>query len=202
MAVVCVASSQDVLDRFGTPSGSWQRADRLGPEDRRAFLAARQLTVALAEHLTGRARSAAELRQLCPTCGAADHGRPSLDGLSVSWSHAASAVAAVVGDVAPVAVDLQPLDDRAAVGDVLPAYVLGPDADPLSSWVERETLVKLGAISLDEALTLPERDLAQRVEDRPTCWVDLPTRTCVAVAAIGGVPVGQVSVSALVAGPV
>ncbi|MFC6345338.1 hypothetical protein ACFP8W_25365, partial [Nocardioides hankookensis] len=87
----------------------------------------------------------------------------------------------VVGEGVAAALDVQPLADVSAVADVLPEELLGPGGDPVSSWVRREALVKLGLLSLDRAIALTEDEVDGRDDTTSACWVDLPTGTCVAV---------------------
>ncbi|HEY0952890.1 hypothetical protein [Nocardioides sp.] len=179
--LACVTSSAVALETLGEPVGRWPRAERLRAEDRRDFLAARQLTVALATRLTGRSWAATDLHQSCGTCGGVDHGKPALGTLSVSWSHAAGTVAAAVSDDRRVAIDIQRIADAPAVREVLAETSAGGGADPVSAWVVREALVKLGVVSLSEAVTLSGREVAALAAPGSISWVDPTTECCVAL---------------------
>ncbi|MFB9313014.1 4'-phosphopantetheinyl transferase family protein [Nocardioides plantarum] len=124
--------------------------------------AARPLAERLVATHTGRAE--VRLTQTCAECGG-QHGRPQVvgGGAHVGWARSAGLVAAVVADV-PCAIDVESLAVLRAGPlplDLFPpaeqAWVAAQD-DRVRAfarlWVRKEVLVKLGDVSLDEALGL------------------------------------------------
>ncbi len=137
---------------------------------RRDFLAAHTLARLCAARVVRSPHNRLTLVQLCPTCGANGHGRPSIreiPALHLSLSHTPGYVAAVAG-WNPIGVDVERLgriDVDSTVAELLltPAERTRMDAAPdrnrafLRSWVRKEALVKLGVLSLD---ALTSADLA------------------------------------------
>lgn len=130
------------------------------PSDDRG--AARALARQLVRDRTG--RDDVRFAQTCAECGG-PHGRPQVvgGGVHVGWSRTAGLVAAVVADV-PCAVDVESLPSLRTT--TLPLALLdsrerawtAAQPDPARAfaelWVRKEVLVKLGDLSLDEALGL------------------------------------------------
>ncbi|WP_456877477.1 4'-phosphopantetheinyl transferase family protein [Geodermatophilus sp. SYSU D00710] len=178
------------------------------PADRESYVAAHVLVRHCAAALTGRAVGTLELVQRCAECGSADHGRPSLAGLPevhVSLAHTRGAVVAAA-DWHPVGVDLEgpPAGGTgpAVLGSALtPAELerVRESADPatafLRHWVRKESLVKVGAATLDD-LSRIEVDLCPGQDPSgPTVgrfgsldvadWFDDALRVAVGVAGTG-----------------
>lgn len=159
-----VSPSADVLARWPEPRGALGAPER---ERADAFHAAADAADFVAAHLLARECVTAltgvvpvRLGQHCATCGG-PHGKPYVRGLSgvhVSWSHSRGHVAAVAAQV-PVGVDLEtrtrPHDvarlvrRTATPGEAAQILRDGdPEAAYLRMWVAKESLVKVGAISL------------------------------------------------------
>lgn len=131
-----------------------------GPE------AARRLAARLVATRTG--RPDVRLTQTCTECGG-PHGRPVVvgGGAHVGWSRSAGVVAAVAAD-RPCAIDVEalaPLRTQGVPLDLYPAPEqtwIRTQPDPVRAfarlWVRKEVLVKLGDVTLDEALALDVRD--------------------------------------------
>ena len=151
-------------DRLGRPERL--RAQRFRREgDRLDFIGAHLLAREVVAELMGVAADEVHLAQSCAECGADDHGRPhvSVPGLPpvfTSWSHSAGRVGAVAA-LSPVGFDLERVTGNQAVTGA-GAHVLSPGesaqvrdaADPrvafLHWWTRKESLVKVGAIELDD----------------------------------------------------
>jgi phosphopantetheinyl transferase len=124
---------------------------------------------ALARRLVTRLTGTTDARftQACAECGG-PHGRPQVvgGGGHVGWSRSDGLVAAVAADV-PCAVDVESLARLRTTPLPLDLYPPGERAwvaaqdDPVRAfarlWVRKEVLVKLGGVSLDEALGLDVR---------------------------------------------
>lgn len=145
------------LDRAGALRSAGDRDD---------FLAAHALVRLCAGRLLGRPAQSLTVVQSCGRC-TRPHGRPSLaeaPGTGVSLAHTRGWVAAAAAP-GPVGVDVEVLDGRAldwraaalactekelaalrAAGDPRRAF--------LRQWVRKESLVKVGAGTLDEAARL------------------------------------------------
>ncbi|MET9514324.1 4'-phosphopantetheinyl transferase superfamily protein [Streptomyces sp. NPDC002994] len=139
------------------------RADALrSAGDRDDFLAAHALVRLCAGRLLGRPAHSLTVVQSCGECDR-PHGRPGLveaPALGVSLSHAPGWVAAVAAH-GPVGVDVEK-DDGAELDWRLAQRVCGerelaalrahatPGRAFLRQWVRRESLVKVGAATLDE----------------------------------------------------
>ncbi|WP_170286009.1 4'-phosphopantetheinyl transferase family protein [Nocardioides rubriscoriae] len=144
----------------GVPGLTRTAVAETGGEDGRR--AARTLARRLVTEATGHAD--VRFTQVCAQCGG-PHGRPTVVGgdAHVGWSHTAGLVAAVVAD-APCAIDVESLPrvrERDLPLDLLAtderAWVAAqPDAARAFAelWVRKEVLVKLGEVTLDEALGL------------------------------------------------
>lgn len=140
-------------------------------------------------------RDGVVVRQVCGECGG-PHGRPQVVGADahVGWSRSAGVVAAVVADE-PCAIDVQALDPLRTQG--IPLDLCSPgerdwvvvQADPVRAftglWVRKEVLVKLGEVTLDEALAV---DVRASLDGRPVLGrtlVELDATAYDAVAAWG-----------------
>lgn len=161
-----MAPSADVLARWPDPRGALgaterERADAFHEAaDAGDFVAAHLLARECVTALTGATPVA--LEQRCATCGG-PHGKPYVRGLPdihVSWSHSRGHVAAVAAR-APVGIDVEARTRthdiaRLARRTATPAeaeQILrddDPDAAYLRMWVAKESLVKVGAITLAE----------------------------------------------------
>lgn len=177
-------------------------------------------------HLLARACAAAALAvpltdvqtvQTCETCSG-PHGRPRIDGhpdVHVSWSHSAGTVAAVVTR-SPVGVDVErrrPVRDGSLPSTVLTSgerRLLGdlPSADDaaLRQWVRKESLVKLGRLTLDDVTAVGLEEVLGRRHDRPHALtvagaslqlLDLGSTADPFVGAIVGVDLEQLAVLAV-----
>jgi 4'-phosphopantetheinyl transferase len=142
------------------------RAQRFRREDDRLdFIAAHLLAREAVAELLGVAFGEVQLTQSCPGCGGDDHGRPhvSVPGrppVFTSWSHSAGRIGAVAALV-PVGFDLERVGGSQDLPEIS-EQVLSPRevaqvrfaADPriafLHWWTRKESLVKVGAISLDD----------------------------------------------------
>ncbi|MFD3675923.1 4'-phosphopantetheinyl transferase family protein [Streptomyces sp. NPDC058613] len=145
------------LDRAGALRSAGDRDD---------FLAAHALVRLCAGRLLGRPAHSLTVVQSCGRCPR-PHGRPSLaeaPGTGVSLAHTRGWVAAAAAP-GPVGVDLEavdgrPLDWRAAAQACTEKELaaLRAAVDPrrafLRQWVRKESLVKVGAGTLDEAARL------------------------------------------------
>ena len=132
--------------------GRWERLAEAA--DRDAYLAAHCLVRQVAAELLG-GTGHLVLRQSCPRCTGADHGRPAIEGhpaIHVSLSHARGMVAAIAAG-SPCGIDVE------AIGDI-PDDVLtdtertwaGRDlARRTRLWVRKEAWVKVSGASLDRA---------------------------------------------------
>ncbi|WP_017933700.1 4'-phosphopantetheinyl transferase family protein [Nocardioides sp. Iso805N] len=131
--------------------------------DREAYLAAHVLVRLVASELAGVAPERLVLAQQCPSCGGADHGRPSIAGLPdvhVSLSHARGVVAAVAAGGA-CGIDVEPYR-----GDGVPAGTLtareqswiarqpDPGAAFTRLWTRKEAWVKATGEGLDRAVDM------------------------------------------------
>ncbi|MEU6841783.1 4-phosphopantetheinyl transferase [Streptomyces sp. NPDC046716] len=147
------------------------------PSRRDDVLAARLLLRWCAAHVTGRPAAELEVRQHCPDCDRAGHGRPFLPGhlwLGISTSHTEGLVAVAVGR-GRVGVDIEPYDrvppDPELMRRRFPALSsarLPPGTDTLTLWVRAEAGFKAG-------------DAAQPVHS----WYDAPRGARAAVACAG-----------------
>lgn len=148
------------------PAEQRARADRLRQaRDRDDFIAARLLTQRLVAQVTGRP---APFTQSCDHCGG-PHGRPVVDSaeLHLSWSHAGGWVAAVVSDQ-PCGIDVEPVNDRPPLFDVLSAEEqqairsLPESQQPnafLRLWVRKEALAKAAGTGLTDQTALAQLDV-------------------------------------------
>ena len=129
-------------------------------QDRRDFVAARALARIVVGDLAAMPPTGVTLHQRCETCGSQEHGRPTawIDGtqVCVSWSHSGGAVAAVAS-LTPVGVDVERVGPMPAVAGVLSpgesravAEAPDPRVEFLRWWTRKETLVKVGACSIDD----------------------------------------------------
>lgn len=154
-----------------------QRAERFrSPDDRRDYRAAHLLVRFAAARLLPPTTPPIRLQQRCPICGREGHGRPSAEGhpdLHLSLAHARGAVAAAAA-WAPVGIDIEPRSRSGSRTEALWAgtmtsseqglvRALHPSSGFLRLWVRKESLVKVGAASLDRltdvdlsALPLPD----------------------------------------------
>lgn len=140
--------------------------------DRTDYVAARALALELVGRGTGVATDRIIFYQRCATCDGDDHGRPVvfIDGreverVSASWSHSSGTVAAAVGFGLSVGIDVERTSELEPNVELL--SILTEDertsiaAAPNKSWafrdlwVRKEALVKLGVVTLDEALCRP-----------------------------------------------
>ncbi|GAA4897665.1 4'-phosphopantetheinyl transferase [Stackebrandtia albiflava] len=131
------------------------------PEDRAGYLAAHALVRYAAARLLGADPLSLILRQHCPECGSPRHGKPRMEGvpIEVSLSHTRGFAAAAAG-FRPVGVDIESGDAE------IPDVALAPGEASLSRmgrvhrWVLKESLVKVGAATLDDfpGLVLPPPD--------------------------------------------
>ena len=209
------ARTGDVLaaiDRSILSASERQRSAALRhPDDRDARAAAHLLVRWAAAQLTGQPVETLALVQRCPGCGATDHGRPALAGMSsvhVSLAHTRGAVVAGV-DWHPIGVDIEglrfdvDLRDAALRVGLTDAEMrrVRSAADPsrafLRQWTRKECLVKIGVATLD---TLPRVEIDPGTEERTADgrttsrygrlhlidWVDGPLDAV--VAAVGSGP--------------
>ncbi|MEU6309509.1 4'-phosphopantetheinyl transferase superfamily protein [Streptomyces sp. NPDC047014] len=146
------------------------RADALrSARDRADFLAAHALVRLCAGRLLGRPARGLTVVQRCEGCGG-PHGRPRLaeaPGTGISLAHSRGWVAAAAAH-GPVGVDVeawegeeeQPPDWRTVEAACTAEELAAVRADPhprrafLRQWVRKESLVKVGAGTLDEAARL------------------------------------------------
>lgn len=157
-------------------------------QDRENFVAARILARCAAAMAVGCHPDDITLLQRCGNCGGA-HGKPHLPrfpGVHISWSHTEAGIAVAVGRV-PVGVDVESWGSAERSREIA-ATVLAPreyaliqekeahrsmssiegralsasNAAFLRLWTCKESLVKLGAISLE---TFGENDLADVLSD-------------------------------------
>jgi 4'-phosphopantetheinyl transferase len=166
---VLAARPADVLhvvgDRFLTPPERRRAGALRHRDDRDAYVAAHALVRECAAQLAGFDAGSLEVVQRCPECRAAGHGKPFLRGhqdVHLSLAHSRRAVVAGAG-WAPVGVDVEDVDGTGAsttdpgfMASVLtPAEMDGvrSAAEPhlafLRLWVRKESLVKLGVVTLD-----------------------------------------------------
>ncbi|WNV76037.1 4'-phosphopantetheinyl transferase superfamily protein [Geodermatophilus sp. DSM 44513] len=161
-----LARPADVLRAGGRhllTSAERRRAEALrSPADRDAHVAAHLLVRHCAAVRAGLPVAALELVQRCAECGSPEHGRPSIAGLPdlhVSLAHTRGAVVAGA-DSRPVGVDVEEArpgpPDPALLAAALTAAeaaevraAADPSAALLRSWVRKECLVKVGALTLD-----------------------------------------------------
>lgn len=182
-----IEPSEQVLSRWpatlrSLTSQERERAEAFArPGDRDNFVAAHLLARERVADLTGDEPASVVLTQHCPRCGG-PHGRPSVDGhpeICVSWSHSSGHVLAVA-DRRRVGVDLErlkPLDEAllrrfaTAREASLVQLAADPGAAFLLLWVAKESLVKVGAVHLDDLATV---DLPALLDGRtsPTRWGD------------------------------
>ncbi|MEU4113859.1 4'-phosphopantetheinyl transferase superfamily protein [Kitasatospora sp. NPDC028055] len=147
------------------------RAARFRQESGRAdFVAGHVLVRLCAARLLGVPVAGLVLAQECPDCGLADHGKPYLPdhpGVEVTLSHTRGVVAAGAGR-RPVGVDVELAGRggslRAVARRVLAPAELAlveaapePDRAFLRQWVRKESLIKIGRVTLD---TLGQVDLS------------------------------------------
>ncbi|MGW6268916.1 4'-phosphopantetheinyl transferase family protein [Streptomyces sp. NPDC055060] len=194
-ALVVIARTYEVLSAPAADEqvlAGWER-DRLTrirvPARRDDVLAARLLLRWCVAKATGAAADEVDLRQHCPDCGRAGHGRPFLPAhpqLGVSLSHADGLAAAAVGH-GSIGVDVEPWERRVPRPQLvhrrfpsaqrasptrttaLPREVhLPPENDSLARWVEAEARFKAG----DD--TGPAHT-----------WRDTSRRACAALACAG-----------------
>jgi 4'-phosphopantetheinyl transferase len=144
--------------------------------DQRDFVAAHILVRLCAAAVLGEPASSLMVLQRCEVCGG-PHGRPVLVGHEawhVSLSHSAGVVAAAVAPT-PVGVDIERFDPRLGARSMSTLVLTAAEAtrveasaDPaldfLRMWVRKESLVKLGVITLDELGQVDVSALA--LEDR------------------------------------
>jgi 4'-phosphopantetheinyl transferase len=175
--LVVSAATAEVADGIGldaawlTPAEVDRAARFVQDTDRRDFVAAHLLVRQVAAAVLGAPPESVRLTQRCERCGG-PHGRPFLPAypdLWVSLSHSRGVVAAAAGGV-PVGVDIELLDGSHD-GLLDSSHVLtsterelvrragkdGPEAAArafLRLWVRKETLVKLGRITLDSLPTV------------------------------------------------
>ncbi|MEV0650152.1 hypothetical protein AB0I28_33325 [Phytomonospora sp. NPDC050363] len=159
--IVRWAVVEPVVKAYAFTPHELERAGRFRFDaDREAYLAAHALVRDCAGELLSADPCALVLRQRCPDCGDADHGRPYIEGAEdacVTLSHTRGFVAAGASR-SPVGVDIEPVTERG-----VPDEVFAPGertSDPLlrlHRWVLKESLIKVGAASLG---SLAEVDLS------------------------------------------
>lgn len=184
------------------PGPQRQRHDGLQREmDRVDYVAARALARDLVGQGTGVSAERIAFSQFCPECDGVDHGRPVVvidgrpaDGLSISWSHSGGTVAAAFGSGSLVGIDVErttgsepdeSLLELALAAEERARVAAAPDRGRAfrDTWVRKEALVKVGAVSLTEALrtsvaTILSGDPATTV----TSWEVLSCRAQVGLA--------------------
>lgn len=141
-----------------------QRASAFRRESARAsYVAGHVLIRMVAARWMGAEMDRMVLSQHCRDCGGS-HGQPRIEscpGLCLSMSHCDEAIAAVASDL-PVGIDVEASCNSAGlVSNGIPAFSarelqllhgLSPverDALALTIWVRKESLVKLGRLTLD-----------------------------------------------------
>ncbi|NLA34305.1 MAG: hypothetical protein GX868_01300 [Actinobacteria bacterium] len=169
---VIVGTATALLAEAGVGAGRWlnpaelERLARLGTGDAAdAFLAAHVSVRRCVAALLGVPAHEVDIAQRCERCTRA-HGKPrvtSHDDVSVSWSHAGAFVAAVASST-PVAVDIEP----PARPHPVPALAFHPaelarigeraGVKAINRWCEKECLVKLGLVALDDFAQLDLND--------------------------------------------
>ncbi|MDQ6616499.1 MAG: 4'-phosphopantetheinyl transferase superfamily protein [Actinomycetota bacterium] len=170
--LVLAGSTAAINHRLGDPASflsgdELRRAARFRSScDRADFIAAHALVRVAAGMLLGTSGHELTLVQKCYSCGG-NHGRPSIAesaATQVSMSHAPGVVAAAAG-FRPVAVDVD-TRRRQVVDAAVATMVLHPSerkvvedaTDPelafLRFWVRKESLVKLGRLSLDSLVSI------------------------------------------------
>lgn len=179
------ARPEDVLRLVGqgflTPHERRRAGALRHSADRDAYVAAHALVRECAAQLAGAHVGAREVVQRCPECRATGHGKPFLHGradVHLSLAHSRRAVIAGAG-WAPLGVDVEDVDGGGAQGidPALMTLVLSPAemdrvrsaAEPraafLRHWVRKESLVKIGAITLDTVRQVDLREGLPRAGD-------------------------------------
>ncbi|HKS45241.1 MAG TPA: 4'-phosphopantetheinyl transferase superfamily protein [Amycolatopsis sp.] len=102
--------------------------------DRRRFLTGRVLAKTVVGELLGRAPESVTFDATCDDCGK-PHGRPRIDGVTFSISHSGQRIGLAVTSEAPVGLDVETADRKAA--DSLISYALNE--------TEQQDLAGLGA---------------------------------------------------------
>lgn len=176
-AVAAVRPTREVLrdvedpSRLLTPAEQNRAASFRYDGDRDDFVAAHVLVRLCAAELVGGSPQDITVVQTCTACGGA-HGKPALvghEGVHVSWSHAAGAVAAFAAHV-PCGIDLEPRADDVDPGlaDVAlterERKAVEASREPgtafLRLWLRKEAIVKAGAVELDSVFSLDVTDAA------------------------------------------
>ncbi|HEY4224190.1 MAG TPA: 4-phosphopantetheinyl transferase [Pseudolysinimonas sp.] len=123
-----------------TPAERSRFATESQPE---RFLAGRMLLRELVADLAGRDLASITVTAACPDCGA-EHGKPVIDGVFVSLSHAGEVVVAAASTTAPVGVDVEPRDGGAFRGatERVAAIRLVAGGDDLQHWTRVEAVLK------------------------------------------------------------
>ena len=204
-----VAQPATVLAHFDNVSASvtpteFARASLLrSTKHQEAFLAAHLLVRLVAAQRFGTSVADLAVEQACGQCGAAGHGRPTLQSTSpldpdwtVSFSHAADYVAAVAA-TGPVGVDIEdgacrvPLIQSVLSAGEREGLVAAedPDFSALELWTRKEAMVKLGVLELDGFGSIDARgDTATVVGGPAVSLLSLRTKDwVVSVARLAGV---------------
>lgn len=121
-------------------------------QDKRDFLAARALTRLLVAQIANHNSHSIKIHQFCTQCRSCSHGRPFIEnggGMATSpyitWSHSRGIVAAATSMYNEVGIDIERNYHTKQHGR--------SEKIAETQWEKKEALVKLGVITLDEALT-------------------------------------------------
>lgn len=165
---VTISTSDAVLARWLDPFEPLTDTERLraaqfrNSRDANDFVAAHLLIRECVGRLLGTAPKKITIEQKCQRCGG-PHGKPIVAGelgIKPSWSHCTGRVAATACDRA-IGIDIEnrtstPVDERllVRVATRTESITVLEDADPagalLRLWVMKESLVKAGALGLDD----------------------------------------------------
>jgi len=168
--IVLAGPTADVLSLVGLTDAALTAAERdraaalRSPAGQRDFVAAHLLVRACAGRVLGIPAEAVRISQRCDRCGG-PHGRPSVVGapeIGVSLSHTRGYVAAAAGADA-VGVDVEPVVGDGVVASIADRVLAAAERTALAGlaaraaatlltrqWVRKESLVKIGALTLDD----------------------------------------------------
>jgi 4'-phosphopantetheinyl transferase len=193
--VAHVAASQALEANFGLlQPAETRRAERFRrQQDEQDYLAARALAKLVITELTGAPSPAIRLRQRCDTCGSESHGRPRAyltdQELHVSWSHSRGRVAASAAWES-VAIDIEHIQRNRIIPTALSPreravvdHAPDPGVEFARIWTCKESLVKIGAITIDSFSAVDLTANAARWQQwHLRSWVDYEAGFVVTVA--------------------